>query len=82
MELGLKSFIFTKADDANCIYLERPAPIPTEEGVEFIQEDPAVVLKRCKDEQTSRKQREAAGSIAFLVIGAPLFWFFYREARS
>lgn len=81
IDLGLKSFIFTKADDQNCIYLEHPAPVmPGMEGA--VKVDPEAELQRCKENQASSKQREASGAVAFLLVGSPLFWFFYKEARA
>lgn len=83
IDLGLKAVVFTKADD-QCIYLVRPVapPVPERKGSEeMLQPTPEEELKRCKESQISQRQREAVNAIASIVVGLPLFLWFYLEAR-
>ncbi len=73
--LGLKVFIFTKAD----LYYEYPmkpagenAEAPSREELELYQ----------KNQRDSNRQRDAAESIAMLLVGAPLYLYHWRVVQK
>jgi len=87
VDLGLTSYVFTKADTEQCIWSKYPQPVvvPQGEGKDipaYTPPDPAIELKRCEESRQAQKQREAANAIALVLVGAPLFVLFYREARK
>ncbi len=83
VDLGLKTFVFTKADQI-LIYPAYPrteAPLPDsqkalspEDEEKFKQEQ----LKYEKESRASQRQRETSTSLAFLMVGIPLFWYHWR----
>jgi hypothetical protein len=79
INLGLKMFIFTKAD----IYVEYPRPVIPEEGV---AEEPEISKEELKEYQKenliSRRQRQAANAIALIIIGSPLFLYHWQLAKK
>ena len=76
--LGLKVFIFTKAD----LYYDYPsypykpieenATAPSKEEIELYQ----------KNQRDSNRQRDAAESIAMLLVGAPLYLYHWRVVQK
>lgn len=77
VDLALKTWIFTKADN-DCYY-----------GVIRVQEEKtgdAVsetdYQKQCLENQNARRQSKAATSIAQIIIGVPVFLFFFKTAKS
>ena len=86
VDLGLVSYIFTKADTEQCIWSKYPQPaaVPTGEIKDsvYVPPDSAVELKRCEESRQAQRQREAANAIALVLVGAPLFVLFYKEARK
>ncbi len=79
INLGLKMFIFTKAD----IYIEYPRPVVLEEGA---IEEPEISKEELKEYQKenliSRRQRQAANAIALIIIGSPLFLYHWQLAKK
>ncbi len=84
INLGLKTYIFTKADKL-LIY---PAPIyPKTPGVEqLIPEEQKRLqeeqLKYEKEMRISEKQREVAYSVSFLIVGIPVFLYHWRLVQK
>jgi hypothetical protein len=79
INLGLKVFIFTKAD----IYVEYPRPIVSEEGVVEETEISKEELEEFQKENlASRRQRQAANAIALIIIGSPLFLYHWQLAKK
>lgn len=86
INLGLKTFIFTKADQ-EFFFVEKPplrviegegtvTPIPEE------QEDQKDKERRQKENTTSRRQRDAARSISLLIVGIPLYLYHWKLAQK
>ncbi|MAF36756.1 hypothetical protein CL622_06585 [archaeon] len=71
INLGLKTFIFTEADQD--FYPRMPAPVS--EG----EVEPVEVSKT--DYQRGQRQRELAQSIAMLLVGIPLYFFHWRTIK-
>lgn len=85
--LGLKTFIFTKAD----VYYEYPMarPIKTppiiEEGqqtTEFEQPTKEEVEEYQQKQKSSNRQREAADSLAMIIVGLPLYLYHWRLIKK
>jgi len=80
INLGLKAWIFTKAD----VYYNYPAPVsaPEKGGQPIQQPDPKVVEEFQKNNLISQRQRDAANALAMIIVGAPLFIYHWTIARK
>lgn len=79
VDLGLKSFIFTKAD----VYYNYPsATVVPEKGQTIVQPDPKELEKYQKNDLLSRRQGQASTAVSMIVIGLPLFLYHWRLARK
>ena len=85
--LGLKTFIFTKAD----VYYEYPmarpvkAPLIIEEDrktTEFEQPTKEEVEEYQRKQKNSNRQREAADSLAMIIVGLPLYLYHWRLIKK
>lgn len=82
LNLALKTWVFTKADNyyyGPC-YDQRVAP--TKEG-----EAPAPLSKEeCEqqrnDERSARRQADAARSVAFVLVGTPVWLYHWRKVKD
>lgn len=82
IDLGLKSYVFTKAD--NYCYNTYPVAAPDKSGnmVEPTQEQKDAQLKQCEEQRTANKQSQASNAIAMLIVGAPLYFYFWMTIRK
>jgi hypothetical protein len=79
INLGLKAWIFTKAD----VYYNYPAPVTVPEKGQTIQQpDQKAVDEFQQNNLVSQRQRDAANAIAMIIVGAPLFLYHWRLARK
>jgi hypothetical protein len=85
VDLGLKTYIFTKAEQT-VIYPEYPVkPISTTDQRELTPEETAAY--RTAQEEAQRQQndsqraRTASNSLALLIIGTPLFLYHWRTIK-
>lgn len=87
VDLGIKTFIFKKADQV-IIYPEyplKPARIAGEKQEELTPEE--LEKYRAEQKETQEKQQEsnrsrtASNSLAFLIIGAPLFLYHWKTIQ-
>ena len=88
--LGLKTYIFTKAD----IYIEYPMakPIRTalvegdkvegDKAGEFEQPTKEEIEEYQNKQQTANRQREAAESLAFIIVGLPLYLYHWSMIKK
>lgn len=89
INLGLKQWVFTKADQN---YYAMPvtgvdcAVLTAAEKIKYPEcADPNFTAKeeqRQKDSRTAQKQQEAANAIAMIVVGSPVFYFHFRLAKK
>lgn len=84
IDLGLKTWVFTKADQV-IVYPEYPRAIKpgvdsteTELTPEQQEKYKAEQQEYQEKERDSRRQRTAANSIAMIIVGAPLFAYHWR----
>jgi hypothetical protein len=85
VSLGLKTYIFTKAD----IYVEYPmarpvkvAPVDGNEREELRQPTKEEMEEYQNKQQTSNRQREAAESSAFIIVGLPLYLYHWSLIKK
>lgn len=85
INLGLKTWVFTKADDQFFFCLERRETRPLKEGEEAKQlstEEKDVRRKECEEERTARRQSDAARSIAFILVGTPVYFYHWNKVKE
>lgn len=86
VNLGLKTWVFTKADDAfygigPCYDYSKPVG-PNETQRELPKEE---CDKQRAEERSARRQSDAARSIAFILVGAPVYlyhWYKIKDERD
>ena len=88
--LGLKTYIFTKAD----IYIEYPIakPIRTalvevdkvegDKAGEFEQPTKEEIEEYQNKQQAANRQREAAESLGFIIVGLPLYLYHWSVIKK
>ncbi|MBI5147832.1 MAG: hypothetical protein HZA37_01625 [Parcubacteria group bacterium] len=82
--LGLKTYVFTKAD----IYYEypttRPTMLPMLDGKEIEAKQPTKeeVEEYQNKQQTANRQREAAEALAFIIVGLPLYLYHWSVIKK
>lgn len=81
VDLGLKALVFTEAD----MYHSYPSPIrvPVENDMEEIEKPSQEEINEYEERQKkSNRQRDAAKSLAFIIIGIPLYVYHWREIKK
>lgn len=100
VDMGLKAFVFTQAEEEQRFWQKQPPmPIISEKRAENIAQSDKSELsaeekeqlqqwlatyKDWKDRQekfdsvTASRHREAASSLAFILVGLPLYWYHWR----
>lgn len=90
VSLALKTYVFTKAD----VYYEYPiarsikiapaggVPVEGEKTEEFQQPSKEELEQYQLKQQTANRQREAAESLAFIIVGLPLYLYHWRLIRN
>jgi hypothetical protein len=80
ISLGLKTYVFTKADNYCYNYYSQ---VPTKEGTmaEPTEAQRAEQRRQCEDERAARKQSQAASAIAMLIVGIPLFGYTWMSIK-
>lgn len=85
--LGLKTFIFTKAGVYYEYPMARPLKVPpiVEEGqqtTEFKQPSKEEIEEYQQKQKSSNRQREAADSLAMIIVGLPLYLYHWRLIKK
>lgn len=84
VNLGLKTYIFTKADQ-NYQY---PVAQPVESGAngKSVPESAGSTQQQLdeyqKNQQTSQRQREISNALAMIIIGTPLFLYHWARIKK
>ncbi len=81
INLGLKTYIFTKAD--NYCYNSRVA-YPDKEG-NITEPTPQQIeqeQKVCEEQRAANKQSQASNAIAMLIVGIPLYMYNWITIRK
>jgi len=87
IDLGLKMFVFTKADQVFSYPVPRAAPVGPdgkEQPVTAEQDAKTQEEQKKFDEQNreAQRQRTAANSLAVIIVGAPLFAYHWRIIKK
>ncbi|MEK7146789.1 MAG: hypothetical protein AAB772_00875 [Patescibacteria group bacterium] len=87
--LALKTYIFTKADIYYQYPISRPVKIVPPDAVigagektEFQEPSKEEVEEYERNQRSSQRQREAAGALAMIIVGAPLYWYHWRVIKK
>lgn len=82
LNLGLKTWVFTKADDefyyGAC---ERPTA-PIEAGKPVPEFDEESCKKQQSEQRTARHQNQAASAIAMLLVGTPVWIYHWKKVKN
>src|SRR6185369_9607637 len=82
INLALKSWVFTKADQN---YYSMPCPAPASVDTKSVGCDQASLdlqAKQARDNQTSQRQNTAAQAIAMIVVATPVWVYHWKMARK
>ena len=83
INLGLKAWVFTKADQNYYSYpCTQPVADPSGKTIACDQATIDAQKKQAEDNQTSQRQNTAAQAIAMIVVASPVWWFHWRMARK
>ena len=81
VSLGLKTYIFKEADLYHNYPIAKPVPA-LENGTTTVREPSEEEIKVFEEKQRkSNRQREAAGAIAMILVGLPLYFYHWRVIR-
>ena len=81
IDLGLKSYVFTKAD--NYCYPIGPMSLDKNgTAVELTQQQRDDQKNQCEEQRAANKQSQASNAIAMLIVGAPLYFYFWMTIRK
>ncbi len=78
VSLALKVYVFTKADQ----YYEYPAVQPVKPGAESAVPSRQELEEFQRNQRTSQRQRDAAESLATMIVGAPLFLYHWNRIKK
>jgi hypothetical protein len=85
INLGLKTYVFKKADNY-CYNFATPASVDKNgNSVGLTQQQKDEQAKQCQEQQTAQRQSQAAQAIAMLIVGAPLYlynWMIIRKENQ
>jgi len=82
INLGLKTYVLTKADNY-CYNYAYPATVDKSGNtVEQTQAQKDEQKKQCEDQQAAQKQSQAANAIAMLIVGVPLYFYTWNTIRK
>lgn len=82
INLGLKKYIFTKADNYCYQYASPVTPDKTGTITAPTQAELDRQQKQCEDSQAASKQSQAANAIAMLIVGIPLYTYHWYRIRT
>lgn len=84
LNLVLRTYVFTLADKANCPYYPAASvPVAPDKATEIPGgPSPEGQARQCAETQKAQKQRDAALDTSLVIVGAPIFIGFYRQARK
>lgn len=87
VSLALKTYVFTKADVYYDYPIARPikvasVPVEGEKTEEFQQPTKEELEQYQIKQQTANRQREAAESLAFIIVGLPLYLYHWKLIKA
>ena len=86
INLGLRSYVFTKSDYP-CYFDRYSMPAPVKEGDTELSEEEQEKRrqeqeKQCIEQRVSEKQRQASNAIAMLLVGIPLYGYHWYTIKK
>lgn len=82
INLGIKSYILTKADNY-CYNYATPVQIDKDgKSTELTQAQKDEQNKQCEEQRTAQKQSQAANAIAMLIVGLPLYGYHWMTIKK
>jgi hypothetical protein len=84
LNMALKTWVFPKADQTYYSYPACPKTVsgPDAKLDDCTQEQLEQQKKFDEANRIAQKQRDAAQALAFIIVGAPVWWFHWRIARK
>lgn len=83
VDLGLRTYVFKKADRSYCSYYGTSvAPEKPGMAEERTPEQIAEEKSRCEEQRTADKQRQASTATAQIIIGLPLYLYHWSRIRK
>ena len=82
IDLGLKTWVFTKADNY-CYYAS--SPMTVDKNGSTVEQTPAqkdAQLKQCEEQRSANKQSQAANAVAMLIVGLPLYAYHWYRIKK
>lgn len=76
VNLALKAFIFTEADQYYAYPVTKPSSA-VKDG-EYIEPDPAELAMFNRRQLTQQRERETSDALAMLIVGVPLYVYHWR----
>jgi len=82
LNLGLKTYVFTKADYP--CYQERYVSPESRDGMTAEEQEKIAAdnLQNCLDQRTASKQNQASTAISMLLVGLPLYIYHWYRIRA
>src|SRR3989344_1775069 len=84
LNIALKSWVFTKADQLDyyyggpCIASEARGMKPDGTTQECTQEEIAKQEQEAKDRRSAQKQRDAAQALAMIIVATPVWYYHWK----
>ncbi len=85
INLGLKAFVFTKADDSFYSTYACPVASPASPDATAAQTAPcdaATQQQQQHDQLVASREAEASRDLALLIVGLPIFFYHWRLVRK
>lgn len=84
IDLGLKTYVFTKAD--SYCYERSPVSVVDKNAAPLTAEQQKQEdewnRKQCEDNRAASKQGQASNAIAMLIVGIPLYGYHWMQIRK
>ena len=82
INLGLKAWVFTKADQNYYYPCAQPVADPSGKVTPCDQATLDAQKQQAQDSQTSQRQNTAAQAIAMIVVATPVWFYHWKMARK
>ena len=81
INLGLKAYIFTKADNIYYFGACQPTVVgPDAKTIPTFDQDECE--RQQKEQRSAQRQSDAARSIAFIIVGAPVWLYHWSKVKN
>lgn len=80
INIALKAYVFTKADDVRYTYCSSVTSTP--EGKPIEQPLECTDKNYANDKRSAQRQSEAAQALAMILVASPVFYYHWKLARQ